>query len=329
MTLHDVFSPILFKDLGIVDWGYTEEPRPLSFDHYEKWVERDGHGPLHYLADERKNKRADIRSFFPEFQSSLVFLFSYADQKASLDHFYKNDPDSNGLKMASYALGFEGEDYHFKLRDKLLFLSEKIKEIYPDCHFSHSLDIQPVLERDLAVRAGLGWFGKNSMFISRKKGSFLMIGSLFLSQKLTLDSRPMETDHCGSCTRCIDLCPTLAIDPETRTLDSKKCISTYTIELFKDDKVAPEGMEKAGGEIFGCDICQDVCPWNKKALSNPEKSLPPSSLMNFFLKRPIDFIISDLEKMSNREFRRVFKGSALERTGRRSLLKNIQFWKSL
>lgn len=324
MTLHDVFSPSFLNDLHIVDWGYTEDPCPLSFDHYDQWVQNEGHGPLNYLADERKDKRADIRHFFPEFKSSLVFLFSYSDKKAQLNNFYKNNPNSNGLKMASYALGFQGEDYHVKLRDGLKQISEKVKELHPSCLFSYSLDIQPVLERDLAYRAGLGWFGKNSMFISRKEGSFLMIGALFLSEKLDIEQKTRELDHCGTCTRCIDLCPTQAIDPLSKTLSASKCISTYTIELFKEDKVAPEGMEKAQGEIFGCDICQDVCPWNKKSL-NAEKEID-SPLIDFFLKRPVENVIEDLKGMSNREFKRSFKGSALERTGRRGLLKNIEFW---
>ena len=334
MTLHDVLSPSFLNQFRIVDWGYTENSKPLSFDRYENWVKKDGHGPLGYLADERKEKRKDVRNFFPEFQSSLVFLFSYAKEKSFLDSFYKDDPQANGLKLASYSLGFEGMDYHHVLRDSLQKISLEIKKIYPNCMFSHSLDIQPVLERDLAARAGLGWFGKNSMFISRQEGSFVMLGSLFLSTKLPLNEGRIETDHCGTCTRCIDLCPTQAIDPETRTLQSEKCISTFTIELFKEDKVAPLGMEKANGEIFGCDICQDVCPWNKKTLQiegiegedSSTKPLKENPLFNFFLKRPKNQIKNELEGMSNREFRRVFKGTAVERTGRKSLLKNINFW---
>ena len=200
---------------------------------------------------------------------------SYAKEKSFLDRFYKDDPEANGLKLASYSLGFEGMDYHHILRDSLQKISLEIKKIYPNCIFSHSLDIQPVLERDLAARAGLGWFGKNSMFISRQEGSFVMLGSLFLSTTLPLKEGRIETDHCGTCTRCIDLCPTKAIDPETRTLQSEKCISTFTIELFKEDKVAPLGMDQANGEIFGCDICQDVCPWNKSVPYNNNYETTP------------------------------------------------------
>ena len=301
MTLHDALSPSFLKQYRIVDWGYTENPKPLSFDRYETWVGQDGHGPLGYLADERKEKRKDIRHFFPEFQSALVFLFSYAEEKASLEKFYREDPEANGLKMASYSLGFEGLDYHHVLRDSLKSISEKIHSLYPEATFSHSLDIQPVLERDLAARAGLGWFGKNSMFISRREGSFVMLGSLFLSIKLPLKEGELEADHCGNCTRCIDLCPTEAIDPLTRTLRTEQCISTYTIELFKDEKTPPAGMEKAKGEIFGCDICQDVCPWNKKPLQiKTEKdsfweSFKEHSLVRFFLKRPKDIIQKEQE----------------------------------
>ena len=206
--------------------------------------------------------------------------------------------------------------------------------MYPNLEAKFSLDTQPILERDLAYRAGLGWFGKNSMFINKSKGSFFIIGSLLLSEKLPLSKLKNEVDHCGQCTACIDSCPTQAIDPKTRTILTQKCISTYTIELFKDGTTPPIGFIPGASEIFGCDICQDVCPWNKRVFRNYSKinnfkehefSKEKESLISgFFLKKPLEEIIKKLKGMSNRGFKKQFKGTPIERTGRVGLLKNLK-----
>lgn len=326
-----LFSDELLSFHKIVDWGYTEELSPRSYDRLERWVEKGEHGTLGYLADHRLDARKSLQEVFPDTQSSLVFLFSYHREKLALENFYQG-PVSNGLKIASYVLGFEGKDYHLLVRESLEKLAEKLSEKIPDLKWRLSLDIQPVLERDLAHRAGLGWFGKNSMLISKDKGSFFIIGSLLLNKKLELPKRAVETDHCGQCRACVEACPTQAINEETRTLTAEKCIATWTIEHFKEGPSAPRGMENASGEIFGCDICQDVCPWNQRPVRMglaPVEGLEKSNALIFdqFLKKTPIEVIENLESHSSRGFVREFKNTPLERTGKRGLLKNLQFWK--
>lgn len=315
--------------IQVCNWGYVEDPVATSFSSYHRWVAREWEGPLAYLKGERMEKRRDIRSFYPEFRSALVFLFSYAREQKSLGHFY-GGPSSNGLRIAGYALGFGGRDYHKSLREELGRLGKGLAQTYPGLSYRCSLDVHPVLERDLAYRAGLGWFGKNSMLISRHSGSFFLIGALLLDRTLPYEVKPREVDHCGHCRRCVDSCPTGAIDPETRTLVASKCISTFTVEMFSGNKDIPAGMEKGRGEIFGCDICQDVCPWNGSRLNfeNPGKmEIPGDSLLfSFFLTRRVGEIFESLAHMSKRAFRRLFRGTGLGRTGRDSVRASVGFW---
>jgi epoxyqueuosine reductase len=331
MDLSKVLTASLQKELNIVDWGVTSDSKASSFENYDEWVSKGHNGNLKYLEGERKEKRRDLTHYFPEFKSAIVFQFSYAKEKFMLDQFYESEK-SNGLRIGGYVMGYEGIDYHHKLKTDLERIGDLLKLQNPKLEYKLSLDIQPVLERDLAFRAGLGWFGKNSMFISRAEGSFFILGSLLLNSEVSTVPKELETDHCGQCRKCIDACPTDAIDIESRTIISNKCISTYTIEEFKDTAVAPIGMEDSRGEIFGCDICQDVCPWNKRLLrigkyevieKDAEKY---SFIKNFFLTRPIELIISELNELSNRKFQKLFFGTPLQRTGRVGLLKNLRFY---
>ncbi|MCO4795546.1 MAG: DUF1730 domain-containing protein [Bacteriovoracaceae bacterium] len=329
MKSNELFEDSFIKELSIRDIGYTKLSQPMSFDHYNDWVNEGKHEPLGYLADHRKDLRSDLKNYYPEFKSALVFAFDYSPQKKSLEQFY-NSEKSNGLKISSYVFGFRGVDYHIELRKRMNEVLDKLKQNRPGLSATYTLDIHPVLERDLAYKSGLGWFGKNSMLINKNFGSFFMIGSLLLDQELELEENTLETDHCGTCRACIDACPTDAIDVENRTIISNKCISTWTIELFKDAAEIPGHKEKGSGEIFGCDICQDVCPWNIKE----QEKVPPgdldhlssTKLKEFFLSRPISEIEKDLSEMSNRGFITKFKGTSLERSGRKGLLKNIKLY---
>lgn len=313
-----MIDPKFLEELGVVDWGYTEESVPRSYSRYLQWTNQDLHGPLNYLDDHRKALRSDLRKVWPSFESALVFLFDYRKSKKWM-------LENNNHRIASYALGFEGEDYHNLLREKLLRIETHIKETVPTAEFFLTLDIQPVLERDLAHRAGLGWFGKNSMLINQKEGSYFIIGSLLINQKLPLPQRETDIDHCGTCTACADACPTNAIDVESRTLRAADCISTFTIEIMKE-ATPPAGFEKARGEIFGCDICQDVCPWNRKPL---ERSTPSLDLTRYpelerFLLSDIKSLQANLENQTGRGFQRSLMGTALSRPGKKGWMKNLR-----
>lgn len=330
------FTEAQLQELGVVDYGYTTLETPLSINQYNSWVEKSNHQPLTYLEGDRQLKRENLKAYWSEFKSAVVFLFSYHEAHCELQKTYQKDSDWNGLKLASYTLGFAGEDYHQVLRERLIQIGEKIKNessFGNNLEYKLTLDTHPVLERDLAHRAGLGWFGKNSMLINRKNGSFFIIGSLLFNQEIDDLNQPFfEVDHCGQCTRCIDACPTEAIDPETRTIIAKDCISTFTIEQFKLDTVPSEKMNLKDGFIFGCDICQDVCPWNQRvdrlniAAKNEKFQKKQISIINFFLKREPLEISNQIENMTEGEFKRLFKGSSFERSGRRGILKNFHFF---
>ncbi|MDD4976520.1 MAG: DUF1730 domain-containing protein [Bacteriovorax sp.] len=328
-----LFDPEKLLKWGIVDYGYTTEAIPQTLDQYNLWVKAENHLPLVYLEGERQQKRQSLKEHWPEFESALVFLFSYHDTHQKLQSFYQNAPNWNGLKLASYTLGFDGLDYHHKIKEHLHEIGESLSEAHSGLKFKLTLDTHPVLERDLAMRAGVGWFGKNSMLINRQHGSFLIIGSLLLNKKiLPEDKKIIETDHCGQCTRCIEACPTDAIDPVTRTIIAKDCISTYTIEQFKLDTIPSEKMTLKEGTIFGCDICQDVCPWNKRLDRQHidqdldfkhEKQI---KILDFFLKRDVKVLAEEMNSLSEGAFKRLFKNTSFERSGRRGLLKNIIFY---
>lgn len=305
-------SPEFCLRYGVGDWGYTEEEEARSFEHFKSWESSGRGGPLAYLSGSRGEKRNSLINVYPDFQSALCFLFPYSPR------LFKGD-----FKMGHYVFSQGGEDYHLSLKKRLHLMGE---EIVGEGNFKAILDIEPVLERDLACRSGLGWFGKNSMLIHKKLGSYFLIGSLLLSLKAREKKQlSLDTDHCGSCQACVDTCPTEAIDLGTRTLNASKCLSTFTIEIFKPSP-APFNFEEFG-QVFGCDICQDICPWNQKIYREKASDLEGEKALlieEFFFKRPLDQVIQDLEEMSNRGFRKKFEGTSLERTGRLGVLKNLR-----
>jgi len=319
MSILDDKSYLLSK-FNIVDFGQTDEAFPVSYDKYDHWVEEGHSRPLNYLSDERKKIRQDLRHYFPEFKSALVFLFSYGPAKKYLNSIKSKQ------KISSYVFSHGGADYHIEIKKTLDEILKELQKENSELIGKAVIDTAPILERDLAYRAGLGWFGKNSMLISRTHGSYFFIGSLLLNQPLEREYvAKSETDHCGTCLACVQACPTNAIDPQTRTLFTHKCISTFTIEMFKAVS-PPAGYLSSNGEIFGCDICQEVCPWNSKQDFSQRPFVLNENgkdLLHFFLERDVDQIILDLEGMSSNKFKKLFKNTALERTGRIGLIKNL------
>ena len=282
------------RQLGFTLAGVTSSLPPSHYDMFESWLNAGMHGEMNYLTEDRnRGRRADPRKILPECKSILMLGIPYA-------------PASNG-QIASYALG---DDYHDVLPKKLQtlmdFIEHQVGCPVPNRYYT---DTGPVLERELAQRAGLGWIGKNTCLINPTTGSTFFLAEILLGIELEPDL-PFRTDHCGTCTRCIDACPTKCILPD-RTLDARRCISYLTIEL-KDD--IPEDLRPLMNDwVFGCDICQQVCPWNRFSLTEDTA---------FQAIIPLPVRTSDLS-LSPQEFNRRFKNSPIKRTKRRGYLRNL------
>ncbi len=242
------------RQLGFFLAGVTLPEPPSHYSTFENWLAQGHHGTMRYLADERSRlRRADPRQILPECKSILVLAAAY--------HPPLPVGDGTGVRgrVASYA---RGADYHDVLPARMKELVQCIEEqAGGPVKNRWYTDTGPILERDLAQRAGIGWVGKNTCLINPKQGSYFFLSEIFIDLALVPDP-PFTTDHCGTCTRCIQACPTGCILPN-RTLDATRCISYLTIEL-KDD-IPLELREKLGDWVFGCDICQMVCPWNRFA----------------------------------------------------------------
>lgn len=295
------------RQLGFTLAGITSPQSPEHFDIYQRWIQSGYHAGMAYLADERAIKRrADPRLILPECRSILVVGMPYPPPLVSP----LNDLPPRG-RVAAYAMGI---DYHLIIPERLqklvTFLENQIGHPIPNRYYT---DTGPILERDLAQRAGLGWIGKNTCLISPQNGSYFLLGEILLGIELPCDS-PFISDQCGSCTRCIDACPTQCILPN-RTLDARRCISYLTIE--NKAEIPLEIRPLLGNWVFGCDVCQIVCPWNKRFGQHtgdpafaPRKDLPYPIIAN-------DLILSA------QEFNRKFKDSPLKRTKRRGYQRNL------
>ena len=293
------------RQLGFVLAGVTLPEQPPHYSTFEHWLAQGHHGTMNYLAaDKARAHRADPKQILPECKSILVLATPYSSPLPLGD---REAPRRGGpgVRVASYALG---ADYHdvlpARMKDLVRFIEEQVGGSVKSRWYT---DTGPILERDLAQRAGMGWIGKNTCLIHPKIGSYFFISEIFLDLDLEPDP-PFITDHCGTCTRCIDACPTDCILPD-RTLDASRCISYLTIEL-KDD-IPVELREKIGGWAFGCDICQMVCPWNRFAPEGDPAFLgnsPPS---------PDDLTLTP------KEFNQRFKRTPITRARRRGYLRNV------
>ncbi len=290
------------REHKVGDYAYTEKLQAQTYERFEHWVQLGYSAELKYLQDHRKSMRENLKKYFPDAQSALVFLFPYQKHKSE-----KN--------TAGFLSGFSDEDYHFILGKKLQLLGESLQASLPGLEFKLALDMHPVLDRDLAYRAGLGFFGKNSMLIHPKLGSFFMIGSLILSQCLEHEQREVMQEFCGKCEACLKSCPTQAL-VAPKILDAKKCVSYFTLEVFKEG-VAPKGAEN-GNYFLGCDTCQDVCPWNKKHLRRSEQNR-----WETYFSRPLSVLIEEIQNHSNKTYQAFFKRTGFERMGKRGMLKNL------
>lgn len=288
------------QTLGFALTGIAAAAPADGFVHLADWLARGFAGEMHYMHRQRDARR-DPAAVLPEVRSVVMVALSYAPTDAAL-------PDGLHGKVARYAGGL---DYHDVLRGKLNELLAWVQTERPGTQGRGVVDTAPLLERDFARRAGLGWFGKNTMLIHKRLGSYTLLGALLLDCVLQPDE-PFATNHCGTCTRCLDACPTDAFAGPFQ-LDARRCISYLTIELRG---TIPTDLRRGIGEwVFGCDVCQEVCPWNRKAPPGAEPALAPAAV-----GRTLDLI--ELLGLSEAEFRERFRDTALWRSRRRGVLRN-------
>jgi epoxyqueuosine reductase len=266
--------------------------------HLEKWLKKGYHGRMQWM-ENHFEKRVDPTKLVDDAKSVVSLLLNYAPSQ---------NFDDEKIKIAKYAYG---KDYHFVIKDKLKTFMNQIQEKIGEVGGRVFVDSAPVLDRAWAAKSGLGWVGKNSMLITKQKGSFYFIAELVLDLELVPD-RP-TTDHCGSCTACIDACPTDAI-VGNKVVDSTKCISYLTIELR--ESIPSSFKNQMEGWAFGCDICQDVCPWNRFSSPNHTEAFAPhpklAQLHNL-----------EWQELTEEVFKDVFKKSAVKRAGYLKLRENI------
>lgn len=291
------------KELGFMYCGISkadqlqEEARRL-----ESWLNRGMHGKMQYM-ENHFDKRIDPRLLVPGAKSVVSLLFNY--------HNPEKQKDAEAPKISSYAFG---KDYHFVIKDKLFELKSRLEAEIGEIDGRVFVDSAPVMDKAWAVKSGLGWMGKNTNLITREAGSWFFIAELIIDLQL-IDDGPIK-DYCGNCTRCIDACPTEAIEPYQ--VDGSKCISYFTIELKESLPISMKG--KFDQWMFGCDICQQVCPWNRFAKLHEEPLFNPSDDL-------LNMTKSDWLEITDDVFKKVFSKSAVQRTGLHGLKRNIDFLK--
>lgn len=257
----------------------------------ENWLNQQHHGQMHYM-ERNFDKRLDPRRLVDGAQSVVSVLFNYYTPQK------QTDPEAPVISKHAY-----GKDYHFLVKDKLRQLLAFIQREIGDTEGRVFVDSAPVLERAWAVNSGLGWIGKNAMLLNRQAGSFFFIGQLVLTLPLATDA-PLGKNYCGKCTRCMDACPTGAI-VAPRVVDSRRCISYLTIET-KDRNFSPQQKAMLNNHIFGCDICQNVCPWNSKATPHNESWFEPHPHL-------LQLSRAEWLDLEQRQFSEFFSKSAVKR----------------
>ncbi|MRX63385.1 tRNA epoxyqueuosine(34) reductase QueG [Maribacter luteus] len=287
-----------FLSCGISKAEFLEEEAP----RLEKWLKENMHGEMQYMAN-HFDKRLDPTKLVEGSKSVISMLLNY----------YPEDKQREGTyKVSKYAYG---QDYHHIIKSKLKLLQEFITENIGEVNGRAFVDSAPVLDKAWAAKSGLGWIGKHSNLLTQKIGSFYFIAELIVDLELDYD-HPV-TDHCGSCTACIDACPTQAI-VGPKEVDGSKCISYFTIELKDEIPLSYKG--KFDDWMFGCDVCQDVCPWNRFSKPHKEPLFDPHPDILEMTKK-------DWEEITEDVFRKVFKKSAVKRTKFSGLQRNIAFLK--
>ncbi|GAB4344782.1 MAG: tRNA epoxyqueuosine(34) reductase QueG [Flammeovirgaceae bacterium] len=285
-----------FEYCGISKADFLEEEAP----RLEKWLNQNAHGKMSYM-ENHFDKRLDPRLLVPNAKSVISLTMNYFPEK--------DLSTENNYKIAKYAYG---EDYHFVIKRKLNELFQYIKENIGEVEGRVFVDSAPVMERAWAAKSGLGWMGKHTLLIRKGVGSFFFLAEII--SDLVLEEDSPTKDYCGTCKRCIEACPTEAITPYW--VDASKCISYLTIEL--KEAIPNDFKGKMENWIFGCDICQDVCPWNRFSTTTKEKAFSPHPDLETMTKR-------DWIELTEEVFGKIFKKSAVKRTKFIGLKRNIDF----
>jgi epoxyqueuosine reductase len=302
---HTALVKTLAQELG---FSYCGIARAMRLDddarRLEAWLNKGMQGSMSYM-ENHFELRVDPTRLVPGARSVITLLFNYLPAE---------ERTSSSYKISRYAFG---NDYHEVIRPRLRMLLQKLEAVTGPLNGRGFVDSAPVLERTWALRSGLGWIGKNGNLITPKAGSWYFIATLITDLPLVYDD-PFVKDHCGTCTRCIDACPTNAIKPG-RVVDGSQCISYFTIEL-KNELIEGASAEKFNDWIFGCDICQEVCPWNRFATHHNHEELAPNEAM-------MNFSDQDWEELTEEQFRKYFRNSPLKRPGYKRLMRNLYFVK--
>ncbi|PSK91099.1 tRNA epoxyqueuosine(34) reductase QueG [Taibaiella chishuiensis] len=303
LSTQTTFIKTLSRELGFDYCGIARAQR-LDDDarKLEQWLTKGYQGKMGYM-ENHFDMRVDPTLLVPGAKSVVTLLLNY----------YPEEQQAEGApKIAKYAYG---TDYHLVIREKMNEFLYRIREKIGQVEGRGFVDSAPVLERSWAVRSGLGWVGKNGNLIHKQTGSFFFIATLIIDLELEYDD-PFAKDYCGSCTRCLDACPTGAIVDPT-LIDGSRCISYLTIEL-KDELIAPEFRDKMEGWMFGCDICQDVCPWNRFARPHQQDAFAPIPLL-------LNLGTAEWEAMDEQFFRTLLKNSPMKRSKWKGIQRNIRF----
>ncbi|MEN2280638.1 tRNA epoxyqueuosine(34) reductase QueG [Algoriphagus sp. SE2] len=290
-----------FDFCGIAKAEFLEEEAP----RLEEWLSRNYQGQMSYLAN-HFDKRLDPTKLVEGAKTVVSLVYNYYPEQK-----LPESPDS--IKLAKYAYGV---DYHLVIREKLNEFLEMLREEIGEIDGRGFVDSAPVMERQWAQKAGLGWIGKNSLLLNKEQGSFFFLAELIIDLEATPDT-PLAKDYCGTCTACIDACPTDAI-VGNGVIDGSRCISYLTIEL--KDAIPAEFKGKMENWAFGCDICQDVCPWNRFSKPHQEPKFKPHPDL-------VDFTPGDWDEITEETFRKVFRKSAVKRTKFSGLKRNLDFLK--
>jgi epoxyqueuosine reductase len=300
---HSTFIKNKSRELGF-DYCGIAKAVPLDEDarRLESWLNKGFQGRMQYM-ERYFDLRVDPRKLVPGAKSVITLLLNYYPSQQQLP---------NSPKISKYAYG---KDYHKVIKEKLNNLLQEVKVNIGEIAGRGFVDSAPVLERSWAQLSGLGWIGKNGNLITKQQGSYFFISTLVTDCPLAYDD-PFVKDYCGTCTRCVDACPTEAILPD-KVIDGSKCISYFTIEL--KDEMIPETMKgKFNNWMFGCDICQEVCPWNRFSKPIGEQQFIP-------LPEILNFTTNQWEKLSEKEFTQIFANSAVKRTKWTGLQRNLRF----